>query len=100
MDLFKKIATYALIGITSIGLFGCNKKEDPQQRPKKQAPTEIVSPYVFNKSKILYNNLQDIDWSRSIGVTCGDLDGDGDLEIIVATKEGLIIYENKTEQKK
>jgi hypothetical protein len=33
-------------------------------------------------------------------ITCGDLDGDGDLEIIVASQQGITIYENKTEQKK
>ncbi|MDP3916874.1 MAG: VCBS repeat-containing protein [Nanoarchaeota archaeon] len=103
MKLYQKIATYTFIGAASLGLFGCDKK-DSQRATEQPLPAEMrtyeVSPYVFGKSKINYDHLPNLGWSDMIGVTCGDLDGDGDLEVIVATKDGLTIYENRTEQKR
>lgn len=106
MKLYQRIATYALIGVASIGLFGCDKKEETRQPFQQPSPIELKttekSPYAFEKSTI--QDKLNVHYSGTgaapIAVTCGDLDGDGDLEVIVATRDGITIYENKTEQKK
>ena len=38
--------------------------------------------------------------SSPIAVTCGDIDGDGTLDIIVASRDGFNVYTNKTPSKK
>ena len=106
MKLYQRIATYALIGTASIGLFGCGKKDKPRQPVQQPSPRELKttekSPYTFEKSIIQdkFNVKYSGVGAAPIAVTCGDLDGDGDLEVIVATRDGITIYENKTEQKK
>ena len=103
MKLYQRIATYTLIGAASIGLFGCGKKDETRQPVQQPSPIELKttekSPYTFEKltiQDVIYSEWE----SAPIAVTCGDLDKDGDLEVIVATLNGITIYENKTEQER
>lgn len=106
MKLHQRIATYALIGAISIGLFGCEKKEKSRQPIQQPSPIELKtseeSQYKFERLTIpdYMDTRSGGSGALPIAVTCGDLDGDGDLEVIVATRNGITIYENKTEQKK
>lgn len=103
MKYYKKIITYAAIGLASACMLGCEVKYQNEQAEKPvtlESKADEASPFWFDKSKITNDHMPNISWSEVLSVTCGDLDGDGDLDIIVATKEGLTIYENKTPQKK
>lgn len=104
MGLYKKIVSYALIGATSLGIIGCDiEREEARQKSSQPQSAQLSelkkSPYSFESTTLSFDHEPTLRPSSAISVTCGDLDGDGDLEIIVATQRAIIIHENKTEQK-
>ena len=58
----------------------------------------------FNFKKSIFYDEIDVEYSMTgpapMSVTCGDIDNDNDLDIIVATKSGIIIYENQLKTNK
>jgi hypothetical protein len=101
MKLYKKFVVYSFIAGASIIFPGCTREEESNTTHIPEQEIIEESKYTFEKSvfedklNVVYSGIG----SSPLSVTCGDLDGDGDLEVIVATVDGLTIYENKTEQK-
>ena len=89
-----KTLRYLAAGVVCLGLIGCGTP-----RPTGIKTETSEGAYVFKKSVYsdkFYGNGSCVE--AAISVTCGDLDSDGDLEIIVAKNRGIIIYENQTPQ--
>ena len=101
MKLYQKIGTYALIGATAFGLMGCDKREGmPEQTPKvSDRPT--YTRQIDNFGVTPYQNPFNRGWEDRAHVAVADMDGDGDLDVIVANSFGeVIVLENKIPQKK
>lgn len=88
----------------AVGLSGCgnsNNDYNSDPRPgdskvKIEESTEPVNKYQFDS----FGQIDDL-WGNIRQIKVADLDGDGDLDIIVGNDNGyLLIYENNLPQKR
>ncbi|MBU0456746.1 MAG: VCBS repeat-containing protein [Nanoarchaeota archaeon] len=94
----KKTLT-ALLLAGAIGLAGCDKGNENYSTNKPTEPAKPANVYQFqgfgdigNVSEGMYRDVTQIETA--------DVDGDGDLDIIVGTETGrIVVYENKMPQK-
>ncbi len=100
-----RLAAYlatSLIGV-SILCNGCHKRENASSKPSQieikaseESQLKFEKSLISDKINVQYSGVG----ASPIAVTCGDIDGDGTLDIIVASRDGLTIYLNKNPSKK
>ncbi|MEK6847567.1 MAG: hypothetical protein AABX50_00385 [Nanoarchaeota archaeon] len=93
------IRAVALGGLTALSLAGC--KSDEQSQSTGMDYFDTFSGFTDGR-----NDEREVrggpygSWDRNIvGIATGDFDGDGDLDIVIATsRNGIKLYENKMAQ--
>ncbi|HLC66929.1 MAG TPA: hypothetical protein VJK52_04790 [Candidatus Nanoarchaeia archaeon] len=95
IDLSGKSLLLGLAGTLALGTLTLGGTYCSSKRPQVSPSTEIEIA-MAGKYSFAVSNTERVDPGIVGGVTCGDLDGDTDLEIIVATSQGITIYENLT----
>ena len=83
-----------IASLTGLALVACGP-----DIPKQDATSKT---YSFDKPGIIDNVYSNLNFQAAISVTLGDIDGDGDSDIILADRDSgvLAIYENKIPQKR
>lgn len=96
MHLYQKIGTYALIGAAAMAtISGCGPKPAPEIS-ERHALTQIQK---FGVTA--YQDASHRGWEERTSVAVADIDGDGDLDIIVSNAFGeVIVLENNIPQKR
>lgn len=97
--LHKKIIIYSLLGLGSLGLLGCQpSSEKESEEPQKKL--QEYGNFYFEDFGIIAKFF-DRHSGYDLKMELGDIDGDGDLDIVLANKADgfLIIYENRVPQK-
>lgn len=86
MRLYQRIVTYTLLGLASLGFFGCDKR--PSNTPKESPLPHMV--YIGEFSRKTGSNTR----LGGKAIALGDLDGDGDLDALVGGVDKILFYEN------
>jgi len=97
-----RLTNYSLIGV-SILCSGCDTMITCKNKPSPIEIKVIEEPQLkFEKSTVpdKINVKYSTSGASPISVTCGDIDNDGNLDIIVASRDGLTIYMAKNPPKK
>ena len=93
----KKLTVLLLAG--AIGLVGCDKGNENYSANKPAEPAKPTNVYQFQGYGDI-GNINDGLYRDVTQIETADLDGDGDLDLIVETETGrIILYENKMPQK-
>jgi len=95
MKLYQKILTYSVIGLASLGISSC----DNQNAKKSTKPSMSEITYFENFGEI--SEFYSSHTESYLDIELGDMDGDGDLDIILANKDSdtIQILENRIPQK-
>ena len=87
-------------GLATMVLTGCDN--GPKIEKKEFKPAREIAMDKFKPSEAYFTKWGHIETPTGYicEITLGDMDGDGDLDIIVNSYGGMIIYENRIPQKK
>jgi len=115
MKMYQKIIAYTLLlGSLAVSSFGCDSNRNPKSaqegRLKKElsyqanARKESIGVYGYQKHFTdfgMISGFNDLYPDSNVEIELGDMDGDGDLDIVLANKsDGIVqIIENKMPQK-
>ncbi|MBU2634142.1 MAG: VCBS repeat-containing protein [Nanoarchaeota archaeon] len=85
MKLYQKIITGGLVVAGLAGIFGCDKKDTSAENVPR--PYHVVIP-----SNTPYNDAR-----SGVGVTLGDVDGDGSLDLVVGSPQWVKYFKGNGE---
>ncbi|MGV8172408.1 MAG: hypothetical protein ACP5OA_06980 [Candidatus Woesearchaeota archaeon] len=101
----KSLSTIVLV--SALGLAGCQSKSEKLLEDRNTTSPQIESPVrkapnysfdTFGEKNQPYNG--GVNYNKFCGMTSGDFDGDGDIDIAIMDLYGnLQIYDNKMPQK-
>ena len=87
MRLYQRIIAGGLVLAGLAGLYGCDNRGNNSQKP-----AESKLEYFLDKGKL--GNPQGRHHFQGIGVALGDMDNDGDLDMITAADDKIKYFEN------